>query len=95
MSHRLPAANDQQRVLALAAILRLAGGLDRSHNQTVQAVEVRGGKKQIELMISAQEYPEVNLWAARRRAGMFEKFFDTEVTILWEGHENATLTTEI
>jgi len=77
--------NDQKRVLALAAILRLAGGLDRSHNQTVRSIEVRGAKKQLEFFVSAEEYPEVNLWAARRRAGLFEKVFDTEVTFRWEG----------
>ena len=73
----------------LAAILRLAGGLDRSHNQTVRSVEVRGAKKQVELVVSADEYPEVDLWAARRRAGLFEKVFDAEVTIRWEGAASA------
>jgi len=81
--------SNQKRVLALSAILRLAGGLDRSHNQTVRSVEVHGGKKQIELVVSAEEYPEVNLWAARRRAGLFEKFFDAEVTFRWDGQATA------
>lgn len=80
---------NKKRVLALAAVLRLAGGLDRSHNQTVKAVEVCGAKKQIELVISADDYPEVNLWAARRRAGLFEKVFDTELTIRWIGQSAA------
>ena len=76
--------SNRKRVLALSAVLRLAGGLDRSHNQTVSSVEVRGAKKQIELVISAKQYPEVNLWATRQRAGMFEKVFDTEVTVRWD-----------
>ncbi len=75
---------EQQQVLTLAAILRLAGGLDRSHDQTIRSVEVRGKKKQLELVVTANEYPEVHLWAARRRAGLFEKVFDAEVTIRWE-----------
>jgi len=77
--------SNQKRVLALSAILRLAGGLDRSHNQTVHSVEVRGAKKKIEMLVSADEHPEVNLWAARRRMGLFEKVFDTEVTFRWDG----------
>lgn len=85
--------SNRERVLTLAAVLRLAGGLDRSHNQTVNSVEVRGTKKQIELVISAEQYPEVNLWSARQRAGMFEKTFDTEVTIRWDG-QNDTDTTD-
>jgi exopolyphosphatase/guanosine-5'-triphosphate,3'-diphosphate pyrophosphatase len=77
-------ATDQGRVRRLAAILRLAGGLDRNHNQTVQAVRVECAKKQVELRAVATLYPEVNLWAARRRAGLFEKTFGVEVTVQWE-----------
>ena len=85
---------DRIRVLGMAAVLRLAGGLDRTHNQSVEAVEVTGGKKQIELVVSAEEYPEVNLWAARRRTGLFEKVFDCEMTIQWSGQSAATETTQ-
>jgi len=80
---------DQKRVLHMAAILRLAGGLDRTHNQSVTAVQMNGGKKQIELTVSADEYPEVNLWAARRRTGLFEKVFNCEMTIQWDGQKVA------
>ncbi len=80
---------DQRRVHSMAAVLRIASGLDRTHNQTVESVRVTGGKKQVELLVSAQEYPEVNLWAARRRTGMFEKAFGSEVTIQWAGEPAA------
>jgi exopolyphosphatase/guanosine-5'-triphosphate,3'-diphosphate pyrophosphatase len=82
--------DNQLRVLQMASILRLAGGLDRSYNQSVQTVEIHGSKKQIELIVSADEYPEVDIWAARRRAGLFEKVFQAEVTIQWNG-QSATL----
>ena len=82
---RLSAA-DQQRVLRLAAVLRLAGGLDRSHNQTVKSVEVRLNDDLLELIVEAEDYPETDLWAARRRTGMFEKVFDTEIAIEWDGN---------
>jgi hypothetical protein len=39
----------------------------------------------VELTVSADEYPEVDLWAARRRAGLFEQVFDAELTIQWNG----------
>lgn len=78
-------ADDQQRVRTMAAVLRLAGGLDRTHNQTVRAARVTGTDKQIELLVDAQQYPEVDLWAARRRAGLFEQVFDAELTIQWNG----------
>jgi len=84
---------DQHRVKCLAAVLRLAGGLDRTHNQTVESVHITGGKKQIELTVAAREYPEVNLWASRRRTGLFEKVFGSEMTIRWAG-ETATVSSE-
>lgn len=77
--------SDQQRVLGMAAVLRVAGGLDRTHNQTVTSARIAGNKTQVELIVSASEYPEVNLWAARRRTGMFEKAFDCEMVIQWDG----------
>jgi exopolyphosphatase / guanosine-5'-triphosphate,3'-diphosphate pyrophosphatase len=76
---------DQQRVCQMAAVLRVAGGLDRSHNQTVRAARVAGGAGMVELSLQADEYPEVDIWACRRRAAMFEKVFDAELTVKWEG----------
>jgi len=84
---------ERKQVLDLAAILRLAGGLDRTHNQTVRSVEVSGKKKHVELVITADEYPEVNLWATRRRAGLFEKTYEAEITIRWD--EPVTAATDV
>jgi exopolyphosphatase/guanosine-5'-triphosphate,3'-diphosphate pyrophosphatase len=78
-------ADDQTRVCQMAAVLRVAGGLDRSHNQTVRSVRVVGAEGQIELIVEADEFPEVDVWACRRRAGMFEKVFDAEMTVKWSG----------
>jgi exopolyphosphatase/guanosine-5'-triphosphate,3'-diphosphate pyrophosphatase len=77
--------DDKRRVRQMAAILRLAGGLDRSHNQIIRSVQVAGSPGQVELTVHAAEYPEVDLWACRRRAGMFEKAFDAELTVQWAG----------
>ncbi|MBX3431973.1 MAG: Ppx/GppA family phosphatase [Pirellulales bacterium] len=82
-----PAA--QLRVAQMAAVLRIAGGLDRSHNQTVHRVRVEGTPDQVELAIEADEYPETDLWAARRRAGMFEKVFAATLTMEWAGVREA------
>lgn len=77
---------NQLRVLRMAAVLRLAGGLDRSHNQTIEKVEIRSHNDLLEMVVFALEYPETDLWAARRRTGMFEKVFDSELSIEWEGN---------
>lgn len=76
---------DQNRVRHMAAVLRLAGGLDRSYSQTVERVEVKCTEDLLELIVHASEYPETDVWAARRRTGMFEKVFDSEITIEWAG----------
>jgi exopolyphosphatase/guanosine-5'-triphosphate,3'-diphosphate pyrophosphatase len=73
----------RKRVRQLAAILRLAGGLDRSHSQVVDDVimdVVDGG---VEMRVQSASFPEVDLWGARRRSGLFEKVFDTPLTIEW------------
>ncbi|MCA9234455.1 MAG: Ppx/GppA family phosphatase [Planctomycetales bacterium] len=75
----------QQRVLPLAAVLRIAGGLDRSHNQAVHRVRVAGTPDEVQLIVEADDPPETELWAARRRAGLFEKAFGAPVTIEWSG----------
>jgi exopolyphosphatase/guanosine-5'-triphosphate,3'-diphosphate pyrophosphatase len=81
---------DQRRVLTMAAVLRLAGGLDRSHNQTIRTVNVNATGEQVEITISANDCSEVDLWAARRRAEFFERAFDAELTIRWGGQAPAT-----
>ncbi len=74
---------DQLRVKQLSAILRLAGGLDRSHTQQVRDVQVRVGHKRIDLEVISDRDPEVDLWGARRRTKLFEKVFDIAVEVAW------------
>ncbi len=84
--HQLP-PDDQLKVRQMAAILRLAGGLDRSHSGMVRDVEVRKTNDCLELIVAAPENPEVDLWGARRRSKMFQKVFHTRVAIEWESQE--------
>ncbi len=81
--------DDRQRVRRMAAVLRVAGGLDRSHNQIIRSVQVTGTPGQVELTVHADEYPEVDLWACRRRAEMFEREFEAELTVQWAGQPAA------
>src|SRR5262249_38814127 len=76
---------DQQRVRQMAAILRVAGGLDRSNTQQVTAAKLDFLKKgEMRLRVSAAHYPEVDIWAARKRSKLFEKVFDTSLVIEWD-----------
>jgi exopolyphosphatase/guanosine-5'-triphosphate,3'-diphosphate pyrophosphatase len=75
---------NQLLVRQMAAILRLAGGFDRSHTQQVQAVIVCRDSDGLEMRAVAPELPEVDIWGARRRAEFFEKVFKRQLTITWQ-----------
>ena len=52
--------------------------------QQVQALSVTVGKSEIEMRVLAPQCPEVDLWAARRRAEPFEKVFERKLLIEWQ-----------
>lgn len=79
---RLDAA-DRATVRTLAAILRVAGGLDRAHVQRVNAVRVVLDEKSVRFIAEAGEDPHVELWGASRKATLFEHVFDLKATFEW------------
>jgi exopolyphosphatase/guanosine-5'-triphosphate,3'-diphosphate pyrophosphatase len=81
-NYRRLSEEDQLCVRRLVAILRVAGGLDRSHSQSVESVVVAVEPGKTKLRIASRSDPEVDLWAARRRTELFERTFVTEVVIL-------------
>ncbi len=76
-------AEDQSRVRRLAAILRLAGGLDRSRTQQVSDVIVKLDDGAAVFDVVSVDDPEVDIWGAERRSDLFEKVFGMPVTIRW------------
>lgn len=81
---RVP-AEDQQRVHRMAAILRLAGGLDRSRSQQVSDVAVRLDDEGVWIDVVAEQEPQVDIWGAERRTDLFEKVFGLPVKFRWAG----------
>ncbi|MGC8625400.1 MAG: HD domain-containing protein [Phycisphaerae bacterium] len=63
----------------LAAILRVADGLDRGHYGNVQTVRVARRGRGIRFALTTQADPELELWAARDKADMFEKIYGLPV----------------
>lgn len=78
-------SSEQKRVRQLAAILRLAGGLDRSRTQQVRDVQARVDEKRVTLVATSAEEPQVDIWGAERRRELFEQVFDMPVEITWQG----------
>ena len=82
-------SEDQSRVQRMAAILRLAGGLDRSRSQQVRDVRVRSEHDGVVIDVVADQEPLVDIWGAERRTDLFEKVFNLPITIQWAGGPNA------
>ncbi|QDT70296.1 Exopolyphosphatase [Planctomycetes bacterium MalM25] len=70
---------DQERVAKMAAILRVALALDRTHQQQVNGIDVNVTKRSIEITIRTTGDAEVDLWAARRKVDLFERVFGRRV----------------
>ena len=70
---------DQQRVCELAAILRLALALDRTHQQHVGEVQARVREDLVGIVVQSQDEANVDLWAAERKVDLFEKVFGRKV----------------
>jgi exopolyphosphatase/guanosine-5'-triphosphate,3'-diphosphate pyrophosphatase len=87
-------SDEQQRVQRMAAILRLAGGLDRSRTQLVRDVIARVEEGDVLLEVVADEEPQVDLWGAQRRTDLFEKVFGMRLAIRWAGEPGAAAASE-
>lgn len=70
---------DQTRVKHMAAILRLALALDRTHRQSVEDVACRVDSGKVEIAVRSRGDAEVDLWSARRKVALFEKAFGRQV----------------
>jgi exopolyphosphatase/guanosine-5'-triphosphate,3'-diphosphate pyrophosphatase len=70
---------DQGRVRALAAILRLALALDRTHRQHVGEVMARVRADGVRIIVQAHGDADVDVWAAERKVELFETVFARKV----------------
>jgi exopolyphosphatase/guanosine-5'-triphosphate,3'-diphosphate pyrophosphatase len=71
--------DSRDRVRKLAALLRLADGLDRGRRGTVERVDVQIGADLVMLRLHTREDSELELWGVRRRRELFEKIFEREL----------------
>jgi exopolyphosphatase/guanosine-5'-triphosphate,3'-diphosphate pyrophosphatase len=69
---------DRELVCRLAAILRIADGLDRNRLQNVQAVKVQIEDGVAKFELSASENPAVEIWGAESKSDLFERVFGVE-----------------
>ena len=76
--------SDQHIVRSLAAILRIAIGLDRTQDGRIKKVTVRSEDEQLLIYVkaSAKHDLELNLYAANERRGLLSDLLQTKVKIL-------------
>lgn len=71
-------SRSRKTVEALSALLRIADALDRSHFSVIQDLHVTQGKPVL-ITLQTGGDPELEIWAARNRADLFEKVFKRPV----------------
>lgn len=76
---------DRRLVRYLSGILRIADGLDRTQTQAVSRLECEVKRKSVRILVAADAPPQVELWDANRKAGLFEKVFERRVKLVWKG----------
>lgn len=75
--------DEQQIVTKLAAILRIADGLDRSHRSTIQSLRASGKGKQLTLHLRKKSHADaaMELWGVDRKKQLFEDIFAKKVSL--------------
>lgn len=74
---------DRRLVKRLAAVLRVADGLDRTHNQSVRSVRVSLEDGSAIFTLDSAEDPAVNVWGAERKGELFEKAWTLRPLFRW------------
>jgi exopolyphosphatase / guanosine-5'-triphosphate,3'-diphosphate pyrophosphatase len=71
--------DDRTLVRRLAALLRLADGLDADHFQVVEAATVVDRGDHLRLELRARDVPDLAMWAAERNGDLFELEFGRHI----------------
>jgi exopolyphosphatase/guanosine-5'-triphosphate,3'-diphosphate pyrophosphatase len=73
--------DERERVTKLVAILRVADGLDRSHNDAVDVVRATILNDKVELNVEGSEDTDLERWGVRRKRSLFEKTFGLPIEL--------------
>jgi exopolyphosphatase/guanosine-5'-triphosphate,3'-diphosphate pyrophosphatase len=74
---------DRALVRRLAAILRIADGLDRNRLQNIRNVSVRFEPGITHFLLEADANPTVEIWGAESKSELFEEVFGVETRFQW------------
>jgi exopolyphosphatase/guanosine-5'-triphosphate,3'-diphosphate pyrophosphatase len=74
--------SSQHTARVLAAILRIADGLDRTHFSVIKSLRCRMRPKALRLIIKTRQDWEIEHWQANERADLFKQLFHRKVEIV-------------
>jgi exopolyphosphatase/guanosine-5'-triphosphate,3'-diphosphate pyrophosphatase len=74
---------DRRLVRRLAAILRVADGLDRTHTRRVTAVACEPRRGGVRVLVTAASDPRVEIWDAERKASLLQRVLDGSLEFRW------------
>jgi exopolyphosphatase/guanosine-5'-triphosphate,3'-diphosphate pyrophosphatase len=72
----------------LAALLRIAEGLDRSHDGLVQSVRVARNSGSFVIRVRSRREAQLEIWAARRRVDLLSRLLKRPVRVAREREPN-------
>ena len=75
-------AQSQQLVNRLAAILRIADGLDRSHAGSARSIRVTRSRDTVSIHVQQEPASPADIEAARKKANLFEHEFGLKIEII-------------
>lgn len=75
--------DDRHLIGRLAGILRIADGLDRTHSRLMTGVRAEDRGSRVRIVLEAPSLPQVEMWDAERKAGLFLHAFDADLELLW------------
>jgi len=74
-------ASVKKLVLWLVPILRLADGLDRSHDQRVESAKVEITDKVVTILLESEIDMDLELWAGERVAEVFQQIYGRQLAL--------------
>lgn len=76
---RLLDTDDRERIRKMAAVLRLADGLDRSHTNVVEDITCRVTRTRIFMNIHTWRNPEAEIYGASKKSKLFKEVFNRDI----------------
>jgi len=76
------AAPRRDTLARLAALLRVADGLDRGRAGAVGGIETTMDITRVRLHVCSDDDVEIDLWGGRRKRELFERLFDRRLELV-------------